>query len=103
VSYDFVNDIENYEEAVEVFDFDAHASTKNRQVSTCRFFIHCESNGISSRFSVHIIKGGRAAFVSHHTFRCVSKSFRNDDIQHFVLMIYNSYGIDDIHTYGVMR
>lgn len=28
VSYDFVNDIENYEEAVEVFDFDAHASTK---------------------------------------------------------------------------
>lgn len=27
VSYDFVNDIENYEEAVEVFDFDAHAST----------------------------------------------------------------------------
>ena len=28
VSYDFVNDIESYEEAVEVFDFDAHASTK---------------------------------------------------------------------------
>ena len=27
VSYDFVNDIENYEEAVEVFDFDALAST----------------------------------------------------------------------------
>ena len=27
VSYDFVNDIESYEEAVEVFDFDAHAST----------------------------------------------------------------------------
>ncbi len=28
VSYDFVNDIENCEEAVEVFDFEAHASTK---------------------------------------------------------------------------
>lgn len=27
VSYDFVNDIESYEQAVEVFDFDAHAST----------------------------------------------------------------------------
>lgn len=27
VNYDFVNDIESYEEAVEVFDFDAHAST----------------------------------------------------------------------------
>ena len=27
VNYDFVNDIESNEEAVEVFDFDAHAST----------------------------------------------------------------------------
>ena len=32
--------------------------TKNRQVSTCRFFIHCESNGISSRASVHLITEG---------------------------------------------
>ena len=28
MNYDFVNDIESNEEAVEVFDFDAHASTK---------------------------------------------------------------------------
>ena len=57
------------------------APAKNRQVSTCRFFIHCESNGISSR-------GTR---VSHHR-RCISSAagcifFRNDDIQHSVLMI----------------
>ena len=37
--------------------------TKNRQVSTCRFFIHCKSNGISSR-------GTR---VSHHR-RCISSA-----------------------------
>ncbi len=37
--------------------------TKNRQVSTCRFFIHCVSNGISSR-------GTR---VSHHR-RCISSA-----------------------------
>ena len=69
------------------------ASTKNRQVSTCRFFIHCESNGISSR----------AKRASHHR-RCISSatgciSFRNDDIQNFVLMICNSCGIDDIHGF----
>ena len=44
------------------------ARTKNRQVSTCRFFIHCESNGISSRASVHLITEGvyhqpQAAFL----------------------------------------
>ena len=43
-------------------------SAKNRQVSTCRFFIHCESNGISSRASVHLITEGvyhqpQAAFL----------------------------------------
>ena len=35
VSYDFVNDIENYEEAVEVFDFDAHASTITHRYELC--------------------------------------------------------------------
>jgi len=41
VSYDFVNDIESYEEAVEVFDFDAHASTKkstSKEVLFCIFY-----------------------------------------------------------------
>ena len=28
---------------------------------------------------------------------------RLDDIQHFVLMICNSYGIDDIHAFGVIE
>ena len=46
------------------------------------FFIHCESNGISSRFSVYI--------------------FRNDDIQSVALMVYNFYEIDDIHGYAVI-
>ena len=45
-----------------------YSPAKNRQVSTCRFFIHCESNGISSRASVHLITEGvyhqpQAAFL----------------------------------------
>ena len=39
------------------------------------FFIHCESNGISSRFSVYLITEG-----AYHQPKAVF-SFRNDDIQ----------------------
>ena len=39
-------------------------------------------------------QGRRAALVSHHAQACIS--LRLDDIQHFVLMICNSCGIDDI-------
>ena len=44
--------------------------------------------------------------ASHHR-RCISSaagciSFRNDDIQNFVLMICNSCGIDDIHGFAVI-
>ena len=47
------------------------------------FFIHCESNGISSPLGVY-----------HHR-RCISSAigcvlFRNDDIQTFGLMIYRN-------------
>ena len=46
----------------------------------------------------YIINDSKAIVVSHqsvrtvyhHTFRCVSKSFRNDDIQNYVLVICNS-------------
>ena len=38
--------------------------------------------------------------VSHHALACIY--LRLDDIQHFVLVIYNSYGIDDIHAFGVI-
>ena len=60
--------------------------TKNRLAFASLFFIHCESNGISSRVSVYIIKGGVAALVSHHTFRCVSKAS-------FAMMIYTALPI----------
>ena len=42
-----------------------------------------------------------AAGVYHHTFRCVLKICRHDDIQNFVLMICNSCGIDDIQRQAV--
>ena len=38
--------------------------------------------------------------VSHHAPACIF--LRLDDIQHFVLMICNSFGIDDIHAFGVI-
>ena len=43
---------------------------------------------------VHIISPYGA--VSHHAPACIY--LRLDDIQHFVLMICNSFGIDDIHA-----
>ena len=42
--------------------------------------------GISSRFSVYIISPYGA--VSHHASACIS--LRLDEIQHFVLVIYNA-------------
>ena len=47
---------------------------------------------ITARSAVHIISPYGA--VSHHASACIS--LRLDDIQHNVLMICNSYGIDDI-------
>ena len=47
------------------------------------FFIDCDSNGISSRFSVYIIAAG-----AYHQPQVVY--FRNDDIQNSVLMIYRN-------------
>ncbi|MBE6775709.1 MAG: four helix bundle protein [Ruminococcaceae bacterium] len=49
---------------------------------------------------MYIIKGGDAVLVSHHTagvYFC-----RLDDIQNFVLMICNSFGIDDIQCYALI-
>ena len=54
------------------------------------FFIHCESNGISSTRLCRVVSHQSVRTVYHHTFRCVSKPFRNGDIQDFVLMICNS-------------
>ena len=64
---------------------------KNDRVYTCHFFIHCESNGISSRLGVHII-----ANVAYHqpqvafSFAMMIYNFCEiGDIQNSVLMIYN--------------
>ena len=53
---------------------------------------------ITARNVVHIISPFGA--VSHHALACIY--LRLDDIQHSVLMISNSCGIDDIHAYGVI-
>ena len=66
------------------------------------FFIHCESNGISSRFSVYLIR--LAEYIStrrvYHQPQAVSS---------FAMMIYKTASwwyamlrIDDIHAFGVI-
>ena len=68
------------------------------------FFIHCESNGISSTMAnlpllYHISPSGLHIITRQR----VSKSFRNDDIQQLILlMICNLCEIDDIHSSAVM-
>ena len=60
------------------------------------FFIHCESNGISSRFSVYLITEG----VYHQpqaVFAFAMMIYNGEP-----LVIYNSFGIDDIHAFGVI-
>jgi hypothetical protein len=51
---------------------------------------------ITARSAVYITNNGRAVVVSHHASACIF--LRLDDIQHYVLMICNSFGIDDIHA-----
>ena len=55
---------------------------KNRQVSTCRFFIHCESNGISSTIamlSLYLISPSGLHTIT--PLGVYQNRFRNDDIQ----------------------
>ncbi len=55
-------------------------SAKKSKSADLDFFIHCESNGISSAVRLYIINNGIAVVVSHHP-KGVYKPFRNDDIQ----------------------
>ena len=73
------------------------------------FFIQADRLGISSRRSRVYHQRRHAAFVSHHTYRCVSitvglmicNGYTVDYIQNFVLMICNSCGNDDIQRQAV--
>ena len=56
------------------------------------FFIHCESNGISSRVSVYLITEG-----AYHQPKAVF-AFAMMIYNGKPLVIYNSFGIDDIHA-----
>ena len=72
------------------------SSAPKNQVFGLGFFIHCESNGISSRFSVYIIAVRRIS----STVGCIC--FHNDDMQGIALVICNFYKIDDIHDFVVI-
>ena len=70
------------------------APTKNEAFASF-FFYPSRRLGISSRVSVYIIAVG----VYHHR-RCIL--LRLDDIQNFVLMICNPFGIDDIQGFALI-
>ena len=70
-------------------------SSKKNEAYASFFFYPSRRLSISSRASVYIITEG----VSHRAKRVF---LRLDDIQHYVLMICNSFGIDDIHAFGVI-
>ena len=78
-------------------------TNKNRTFVYRQMFCFCLSKPqawyiIDARSAAYIISPFGA--VSHHAPACIF--LRLDDIQHFVLMICNSFGIDDIHAFGVM-
>ena len=61
------------------------------------FFIHCESNGISSRVSVYLITEG-AYHQPKAVFAFAMMIYNGEP-----LVIFNSYGIDDKHAYGELE
>ena len=73
---------------------------KIRQVSTCRIFYPSRRLGISSPREAWCISS--APLGLYLITRQRASCLRLDDIQHFVLVICNSFGIDDIHGYAVI-
>ena len=72
--------------------------TKKSDASASDFFIQSVGVAYHWRAKCGVYHQGRfVALVSHHAPACIS--LRLDDMQHFVLMICNSFGIDDIHAY----
>ena len=62
---------------------------KKSKSSDLDFFIHCESNGISSAVRLYIINNGVPLLYLITPLGVYQQFFRNDDIQDFVLMICN--------------
>ena len=75
-------------------------NTAEKDTFSAVFFYPSRRLGISSPHEVWWISSALWA-VYHHASACIF--LRLDDIQNFVLMICNSFGIDDIHAFGVIR
>ena len=80
-------------------------TNKNRTFVYRQMFCFCLSKPqawhiITARSVVYIIKGGKPPLylITRQRASCL----RLDDIQHFVLMICNSYGIDDIQGFALI-
>ena len=66
------------------------------------FFIQAAGLAYHHRTTCGVYHQGRQAALVSHQPLWGWILLRLDDIQHFVLMICNSFGIDDIHAFGVM-
>ena len=66
------------------------------------FFIQAAGLAYHHRTTCGVYHPGRQAALVSHQPLWGWILLRLDDIQHFVLMICNSFGIDDIHAFGVM-
>ena len=75
------------------------AAKKFDKFRLVEFFYPSRRLGISSPHKVRCISSALRA-VSHHALACIFLQL--DDIQCFALMICNSFGIDDIHAFGVI-
>ena len=76
------------------------AAPKNPFANANGFFYPSRRLGISSTVRRYIINHGDAVVVSHHASACIV--LRLDDIHDFVVMICNSFGIDDMHGFAVI-
>ena len=72
------------------------SSRKKHLRSQVLFSIQSEGLVYHHDAVVYIIAVG----VYHYVYECIF--LRIDDILNFVLMICNSFGIDDIHAFGVI-
>ncbi|MDO4731155.1 MAG: hypothetical protein Q4B14_03390 [Clostridia bacterium] len=64
------------------------------------FFIHCEAMVYHHAIRVYIISPLGLYIITPSG--VYQNRLRNDDMQSVALMIYNSFGIDDIHGFAVI-
>ena len=71
-------------------DFPLGVPKKSTCVNKSIFLSIAKAMGYHQQRYTVVVSHQSVKTVYHHTIRCASICFRNDDIQHFVLMIYRN-------------